>query len=76
MESGLKRDRVELLPAFHWICDGCSHDNFIRATTTQPPDGVGEEMREVYDDAICDAQYVTTPETVKCDNCGKVYFAE
>lgn len=66
--------KVELLPAFLWICDCCGADNFERAIA---PEMSPEELADVKESLgvgeIEDGFLLASPDSVTCKSCGAVY---
>lgn len=71
-----KEDRVELLPAFLWICPDCGRDNFERSIIIEFSP---EEMKSLRDDHGIESwqtsDFITTPTEVACAGCDKHFSA-
>lgn len=79
-------DRVELLPAFLWICHACGRDNFARCRMV---DRESLEGTEILEDAVeecaeltrelgltVDGYFLMAPQTVTCAHCQAEFETE
>jgi hypothetical protein len=64
-------EAAELRQAFEWTCDGCGRDSFARAVIAEFSPEEAAEMRE--EGADPRQGWVTIPETVTCQHCGRTY---
>ena len=62
-------DKVELIPAFFWICNKCYHENFERSIAYECS---REEQRQILEEMNCEhneGHLLMAPEVVKCKKC-------
>jgi hypothetical protein len=62
--------RVELHPAYWFLCDNCGAEQFVRSPVAELTDDEREEMRDNYDVQSWESGvFHEIPQWVTCDNC-------
>ncbi len=77
---------VELHQAFTWICDDCGRDNFSRAIRVEPESIEGQEIAQLVNRAVAEANeatetlglmvngdWIMAPEVVRCTYCKSLF---
>lgn len=71
-----RNPRVELHPAFYWLCDECGGDNYVRLFTPVLDDDELAELTELFD-ADCPGEVLeglaVLPGEVECVHCHSSY---
>lgn len=69
-------EKVELLPAFFWICPECGIDNFERGLVAEMSDAEMIDIRQELDlSEFEEVELVGHPEEVTCKECNTEYEA-
>jgi protein-arginine kinase activator protein McsA len=68
--------KVELLPAFFWICNECGSDNFERGLVAEMSESEMIDVREELElSEFEEVELIGHPEMVTCKECGTEYKA-
>jgi hypothetical protein len=70
----MPQPKVELIPAFMWICPECGHDNFVRAIIPEMSDSDRQALAgELGLDSDSEHYPMFIPDEATCHTCGGQY---
>lgn len=70
----MPEEKVELLPAFRWICPECGGDHFERGVETPLNEEEIAELKAMYEvEGDLNGCFFSAPDQVTCPDCGQEY---